>query len=133
MTARHVQLRLAPASGTGTEVVIEGQDVTEAIRSLTLHAEAGDPHRLVLTMSPLRVNADAEDVTVELRPEQTALLERLGWTPPASTAAVVAALRDMADRIDRGPTFPVPPSVISALVRERADDIEAEQTTTREG
>lgn len=34
-----------------------------------------------------------------------------------------AALRDMADRIDRGPTFPLPPSVISALVRERADDI----------
>jgi hypothetical protein len=34
-----------------------------------------------------------------------------------------AALRDMADRIDRGPTFPVPPSVISALIRERADDL----------
>lgn len=32
-----------------------------------------------------------------------------------------AALRDMAERIDRGPTFAVPPSVISALVREWAD------------
>lgn len=36
------------------------------------------------------------------------------------------ALREMAERIDRGPTFPVPPSVISALVRERADSIEGE-------
>ncbi len=35
-----------------------------------------------------------------------------------------AALRVMADEIDRGPTFPLPPSVISALVRERADRLE---------
>jgi hypothetical protein len=34
-----------------------------------------------------------------------------------------ALLRDMADRIDRGPTFPLPPSVFSALIRERADDL----------
>jgi hypothetical protein len=34
-----------------------------------------------------------------------------------------AALRDMADRIDRGGPAPLPPSVFSALVRERADDL----------
>lgn len=34
-----------------------------------------------------------------------------------------ALLRDMADRIDRGPSFPLLPSVISALVRERAADL----------
>ena len=34
-----------------------------------------------------------------------------------------ALLRDMADRIDRGPSFPLPPSVFSALVRERAADL----------
>lgn len=43
-------------------------------------------------------------------------------------SGVVTALRDMADKIDRGPTFRVPPSVISALVRERADQIEREAT-----
>jgi hypothetical protein len=43
----------------------------------------------------------------------------------APTAA--AALRAMADEIDRGPTFPVPPSVISALIRERADALEADR------
>ncbi len=37
--------------------------------------------------------------------------------------AIAAGLRVMADEIDRGPTFPLPPSVISALVRERADRI----------
>jgi hypothetical protein len=38
-------------------------------------------------------------------------------------AGVAAALRVMADEIDRGPSFPLPPSVISALVRERADGL----------
>lgn len=38
-------------------------------------------------------------------------------------AGAAAALRVMADEIDRGPTFPLPPSVISALVRERADTL----------
>lgn len=32
-----------------------------------------------------------------------------------------------ADQIDRGPTFPLPPSVISALVRERAADLGADE------
>jgi hypothetical protein len=38
-------------------------------------------------------------------------------------AGIAAALRVMADEIDRGPTFPLPPSVISALVRERAEGL----------
>lgn len=38
-------------------------------------------------------------------------------------AGVRAALRVMADEIDHGPTFPMPPSVISALLRERADGL----------
>lgn len=38
-------------------------------------------------------------------------------------AGVAAALGVMADEIDRGPTSPLPPSVISALVRERAEGL----------
>lgn len=33
-----------------------------------------------------------------------------------------AELRDFADLIDRGPSFPMPPSIFSAMARERADD-----------
>jgi hypothetical protein len=40
-------------------------------------------------------------------------------------AVVAAALDAMAEVIDRGPTFSLPPSVISALVRERAADLRA--------
>lgn len=39
--------------------------------------------------------------------------------------AIAEGLEDMADAIDKGPTFPLPPSVISALVRERAADLRA--------
>lgn len=43
-------------------------------------------------------------------------------------AAVAAALRTMADIVDRGPTMvPMPPSIISTLIREQVDDIEAGQ------
>lgn len=34
-----------------------------------------------------------------------------------------ALLRDFADLIDRGPTFPLSPSIFSAMARERADDL----------
>jgi hypothetical protein len=51
------------------------------------------------------------------------------WARAAVEAAapLIAAqvLRDAADLVDRGPTFPLPPSIISALLRERADDATA--------
>ena len=36
-------------------------------------------------------------------------------------AGLVVAIRALADFVDNGPTFPLPPSVIAALIRERAD------------
>lgn len=39
-------------------------------------------------------------------------------------AGVVVTMRMLADFVDNGPTFPMPPSVLSALIRERADLIE---------
>jgi hypothetical protein len=62
------------------------------------------------------------DATKELRRE-IARDDMTAAAPILLAAGAVDALRDMADRIDRGPTFPLPPSVISALIRERADEI----------
>jgi hypothetical protein len=45
------------------------------------------------------------------------------------SAGVAAALRVMADEIDRGPSFPLPPSIISTLVRERADRLDGASTS----
>lgn len=41
----------------------------------------------------------------------------------ARALGIAAVLELVADDIDSGPTFPVPPSVISALVREKAADL----------
>lgn len=57
---------------------------------------------------------EALDLACYIRQEIQERRDSAAWT-----------LRDVAERIDRGPSFPMPPSVISALVRERADDIEA--------
>lgn len=38
----------------------------------------------------------------------------------AARAIARKVLREMADQIDRGPSFPLAPSIISELVRERA-------------
>lgn len=44
---------------------------------------------------------------------------------PAAMGPVLAAgLRKMADEVDNGPTFAIPPSVVSQLIRERADDLD---------
>ncbi|MEU0081385.1 hypothetical protein ABZY58_26085 [Micromonospora tulbaghiae] len=44
-----------------------------------------------------------------------------------------ALLRDFADLIDRGPTFPLPPSVLSAMARERADDLDPPEREAEHG
>lgn len=51
----------------------------------------------------------------------------LGKYTRAVLDAVLPAYRkrvllDLADAIHRGPTFPIPPSVISALLREKAEE-----------
>lgn len=46
-----------------------------------------------------------------------------GRMPQARRDGVAAVLAEVADQIDRGPTFPIPPSVISELVRERVADL----------
>ena len=43
---------------------------------------------------------------------------------PFVERAKAKVLREMADAIDEGPTFALPPSIVSTLIRERADEIE---------
>jgi hypothetical protein len=48
---------------------------------------------------------------------------------PLIAAAEVKAWRDAADKIATGPTFPLMPSILSALLREHADALEAHYAT----
>jgi hypothetical protein len=51
--------------------------------------------------------------------------ESVGGHPNRNARALgIAAVIDLlADDVDSGPTFPVPPGVISALLREKAEDL----------
>lgn len=61
----------------------------------------------------------------ELIDAYAAAYERVGGHPNRAARAlgIAAVLELLADDIDRGPTFPISPSVISALVREKAQDL----------
>ncbi len=54
-------------------------------------------------------------------PMITAASDAMTESGVALEAGIAGAPRGKVDEIDRGPTFPLPPSVISALVRERAE------------
>lgn len=49
----------------------------------------------------------------------------IGMLTVALPLIVATELERMADQIDRGPEIPLPPSIYSALVRERAEDVRA--------
>lgn len=61
----------------------------------------------------------------ELIDAYVAAFEGVGGHPSSAARArgIAAVLEAVADDIDSGPTFRVPPSVISALVREKAADL----------
>lgn len=64
---------------------------------------------------------------LELLDAYAAAYERVSGHPnhAARAMGIAAVLEAVADDIDRGPTFPIPPSVVSALVREKAADVVA--------
>ncbi len=74
-------------------------------------------------MADAMITAAAEAVWPELKSGVQDQYEEPDNIRRWVAAGVAAALRVMADEIDRGPTFALPPSVISALVRERADGL----------
>lgn len=61
----------------------------------------------------------------ELLSAYEAAYESVGGHPNRGARGLgIAAVIDLlADDVDAGPTFPIPPSVVSALLREKAADI----------
>ena len=83
-----------------------------------------DTEEKSMTIPDPMISAAAEAIWPELPSGVQDSYEQPDNTRQWVAAGVAAALRVMADEVDRGPTFPLPPSVISALIRERADRLE---------
>lgn len=98
-------------------VMFEGQDSPE----LVVHDFAGDARELIDTYSTEALREAAKTLRANRAYGFYAeVLEHVAVVEDAKPLLAAEALEDMADRIDRGPTFPVPPGVISELVREHA-------------
>jgi hypothetical protein len=70
-------------------VTLDGDDISSAVRSLSLKAFAGEAPELVIqpavyefSIEPIEVDLDVAMTKVHVAEETVDLLKRFGWTPP---------------------------------------------------
>jgi hypothetical protein len=76
-----VQISLPGPTADAGKVVIDGADVSAALRGFTLHAHVGEPTSCVLELAMRGVEVDGIQ-RLHLKAAQVGLLARFGWTPP---------------------------------------------------
>jgi hypothetical protein len=117
---------LHPCRGCGVE--LDGDDARDLCEDCTPAPSSGgtltDDEREALEVATALYGWATHSEALEAVCKQVErILAARAAQPPTPTA--VEALRDAADEVDSGPTFPLPPSVVSALLRERADSLAA--------
>lgn len=67
-------------------VILDGEDISKQVRSISITADAGQLPAVVLELMVIEVDSDVPGSVPEIRVAQgTAdLLQRFGWTPPSS-------------------------------------------------
>jgi hypothetical protein len=73
-------------------ILLDGVDVAKGTRSLDISAGVGDIATLTLNMALTQGARFRGDVVVRLSIENEALLQHLGWTPPAPDPALPASV-----------------------------------------
>ena len=74
------------SNGPTSSVHLDDQDISAALRGLTLRLNPGDMPQARLDVVALDVSTYSDDVQVYLPDATRDLLVRLGWTPPAEEA-----------------------------------------------
>lgn len=75
------------STGLTHRLVIDGTDVSRAVRSCTLHLTSGEQPLMLLDPCVVALDTTEADGVVVLVNEATAdLLISLGWTPPSGQA-----------------------------------------------
>lgn len=75
--------RFEGKGATGGTVMLDGEDISDGVRGLTLEAAVGEVTRVTLDI-PVVVTSEAADNVEVFMPDQTRdLLIKLGWTPPS--------------------------------------------------
>lgn len=130
---RTAHLNLSP-TGTGDDaVVVDGQNLSRAVRRVLLTSEVGEPPTLVLELAPRSFVVDADGARVGVSPVGEHLLTGLGWRPPGEgrhpdVEALAEILREVLGTFTRD--HPTAPSVSSGWIdRERFNDWVARLTS----
>lgn len=91
MSDRSVQLNLSQ-TGTGADaVVVDGQNLSGAVRRVLLTSQVGEPPTLVLELAPRAFLVDADGAQVGVSPVGEHILTQLGWRPPVEPAEAARA------------------------------------------
>jgi hypothetical protein len=69
----------------GGSIVINGVDISRAVRGMTISAEVGKTPTLVLTLVAHELNVGGQ-TAVQVDEETATTLRALGWSPPEPTA-----------------------------------------------
>ncbi|MFG1898679.1 hypothetical protein ACGFIP_32195 [Micromonospora zamorensis] len=92
MAERSAHLNLS-ATGHGADaVVVDGKNLSGAVRRVLLTAQVGEPPTLVLELAPRAFLVDAEGAQVGVSPVGEHILTQLGWRPPAEVERLTDAL-----------------------------------------
>lgn len=70
----------------GTQVELDGQDISRALRGVTLRLDTEHRPTAVLDIDVHDLDADTAETHIAIPEPTRALLTRLGWTPPAGEA-----------------------------------------------
>lgn len=81
MPRANIELNLPQLMGHA-QVIINGIDIVQSCRSISIHASADEITTVTLDLFPAAVTGTIEG-QVTLSPITERLLQRLGWTPPS--------------------------------------------------
>ncbi len=87
------QLRFSASGYTGS-VHLDGQDISRAVRDVTVKMRAGDVPQVTLDLALLGFDESDLNAEVHLAEPTRDLLTRLGWTPPGENSQVSAHIEN---------------------------------------
>jgi hypothetical protein len=81
VTQHHLKVTTRNGAGHSTDVELDDQRISSALRGVDLHLKVGELNSATLELFAPAIEFDGE-AEVQLPEETQALLKRLGWTPP---------------------------------------------------
>jgi hypothetical protein len=73
-------------NGRQQKVFLDGEEISSAIRSISIEAEAWQAPVVSLELAVFEIESVVDQTKIHIADSTVDLLKRLGWTPPAEEA-----------------------------------------------